>query len=544
LGKESVGEDVSKHSKELAKGTLFSFAGNAFFKVVSFIYIVVIAKVVAQDDLGLFYLAMGFVSVTAIADDLGLASSLARYIPFFQGKGEGGKIRRLVGLSYLLVVLVALLLMAGLWLSSDFIGQSYQNPLLAPAIRTLTVYLVLTNIFRVNTNILQGCRDIASLQLAQNLQNLFKLVITLALVPFLGSSFEAIAYGVILSFVAVIPFAFYRSRQALAKLGTGGPPLGTAQLVSEILPFGLMMNLYQSLGAAIAGANAMMLGYFTDPASSAISVAVFTVVTTLSYALMAFQSSINSIFLPIMSNLHGKGNTQQMLAVTETAQRWALLLSLPPGICLILLSPDIISAVYGESFLSGSLTMSIFSIGLVLGAFTAMLPAALSSMRLVRIQLYILALAGALNIMLGIVLIPAYGMEGAACAGAVYSISSSLMYYYFARKHLEFRVPQVTLRLGAAGLMAILVILLLRPLVPVSVPFPLSGIYLADQAIGLAFAVLKIAAVGAVFMALTMLLKCFKEEDVGIVRKVMRKAFMPDWAVTLFSGLLMFGVAR
>lgn len=543
MGSAAAVEDVSRNSKELAEGTIFSFAGNALFKLVSFIYIVVIAKVVAQDDLGLFYLAMGFISLTAIADDLGLASSLARYVPFFEGKGQGGKIRRLVHLSYVLVIAMALLLMAVLWLSSDFIGQAYQDPHLADAIKTLSVLPLLGNLFRVSNNLLQGRRDMASMQLYQNLQNLFKLAITLVLIQYLDSSFQAVAYGVILSYLAVLPFTFLQVSRSLSGLGGGGSGLQLSQVATEILPFGLTMNLLQSLGVFVAGANLILLGYFTDPLASAATVAVYSVVTMLSYALMVFPSSIASIFLPMMSHLHGKGDRQQMFAVAETAQRWALLISLPVGICLAILSSDIISAVYGESFLSGSNAMSIVSIGLLIGAFTAMLPAALSAMRLVGVQLLILVLTGVVNIILALALIPSFGMAGAAGAAAVSSISSSLLYYYVARKYLDFWRPKVAYRLAAAALISIVVIILLKPLVPVVLPFGPSGIFIADQLLALAYLVAKMSVVVAVFLALTVLLRCFKNEDVGIIGKVMRKARIPEPAISLSMKALSLGIS-
>ena len=136
-------DDISQYSKEVAKGSIWSLAGNVSFYLISFFYVILIARSVSQDDLGLFFLAMSVVSLGAMLDNMGLGGALTRYDPFYEGKNEKSKIKSLLKMSYIVVTITALILLAIIWVSADFIGDIYQNERLPEVIRLLSVYLPL-----------------------------------------------------------------------------------------------------------------------------------------------------------------------------------------------------------------------------------------------------------------------------------------------------------------------------------------------------------------------------------------------------------------
>jgi len=248
--------------------------------------------------------------------------------------------------------------------------------------------------------------------------------------------------------------------------------------------------------------------------------------------------------MPLISHLFGQGNRAQMAAVTETAQRWSLFLTLPPAICLIALSPDIIRAIYGESFLAGSLPLSIIACTAITGAFASMLVSALSAMRRVKEQLAITVACGSLGFVLSVFLIPAYGMAGAACSTLITSTISSMAYFIVARRYMDFRVPRETFNLQLAGLLALALIFLLNTLVPPFPPAPAGQHFLAAQAYALAYALAKVGAAFAIFLAAAVGMRCFRGEDLGVVKKVLARARIPPFVLEISSRILAAGISR
>ncbi|NYZ77134.1 oligosaccharide flippase family protein, partial [Candidatus Micrarchaeota archaeon] len=162
-----MAENISEHTQEVAKGSIWGLAGNITFNIISFFYVILVARTVAQDDLGLFYLSLSIVTIMGIFSTLGLDVSLSRYIPYFEGRNEKGKIKSLLKSSYKIASVVALILVAILWLASDGVGAFFQNPRLPEVVRMLSVLVLLNAVFRINTEYLRGRADIKTMQINQ-----------------------------------------------------------------------------------------------------------------------------------------------------------------------------------------------------------------------------------------------------------------------------------------------------------------------------------------------------------------------------------------
>src|SRR4030095_10377133 len=174
-----------------------------------------------------------------------------------------------------------------------------------------------------------------SMQALSNLQNILKLLLTAVLLQMNGPTMDSISGGILLSYAITVPFSFALVLLRVRSENHTEEHFSNIELLREVIPYGLMYSIIQSLGAVFSAANTMLLGYLTPPEQATSAIAVFTVATTLPYALLPFPSAVATIFMPVMSRLYGKGQLDDMRSAGQTAQRWMLLLSLPVPICLI-----------------------------------------------------------------------------------------------------------------------------------------------------------------------------------------------------------------
>ena len=181
-------EGIEAHSAEMAKGTFWGLLGNVFIKAFSFIYIIYIARAVSQDDVGLFYLSLSIIGLVGAWRNFGLPAALARYVPYYEGRNEGGKARRLLEYTYIVNALSGIGLAALLYAGAGWIGEIYQNPALPGALRLLSSFMLLENLFSIGTGFLQSVADIKSMQAMNAAQNLLKLVFTVVFFQFFGPS--------------------------------------------------------------------------------------------------------------------------------------------------------------------------------------------------------------------------------------------------------------------------------------------------------------------------------------------------------------------
>lgn len=542
------GEEVSQHSKEVAKGSFWSLSGNVLFNLISFFYVVLVARAVSQDDVGLFYLSFSVVSLIAVFDDLGLGSALVRYVPFFEGRNEKGKIRELLQGGYAAVTVSALALTALLWWQADFLGEVYHSPRLPECVRVLSAFLLLSNLLKLNTLYLQSRADIRSQQAVGNVQNLLKLLLSALFIWLWGPTFLSLAAGLIGSQLAAVALSFIPVSRRTADLPpAGGGHFPLSMFVREIIPFGLMLSVVQSMNVLLLSVDKVLLGHFLEASKVASTLAIYSLATALAMVILSLSGSVGAIFLPVMSRLFGRNDVEHMRAVTATAQRWCLFITMPLAIVLIAFPADIVNMLYGSAYAAGAPVLALFSFALLVKSISAMPLLALAAMRLVRLEMKVLLAALSFDVALNLLLIPAFGMMGAAFSLLLTSLLLVAAYHYYASRLFGYVPPPEIYKMVCAGMLALLVVAFLRPQVTPVLPWLLQLVpagegTLLQKALYLAFLGALTALSGAVFVYASLFLKCFRKEDVSLVKKVMHKAMMPQCAIELAGSLMSRGV--
>jgi len=540
---------ISEHAKEVAKGSIYSLAGNISFNLISFLYVILIARAVSQDDLGLFYLSLSIITIIGIFSTLGLDVSLARYIPYFEGRNERGKIKSLLKFGYKTATAVALILIIVLWLASDDIGAFFHNAHLPEAVRMLSALVLLNAVFRINTEYLRGRADIKTMQVNLNLQNFLKLALTFAFFYLYGANAVTLAAGYLASVFLAMLFSFWNVSRRMGDLPAETDEIPAGRFWADIIPFGLMLGAIGFMGNLLISADTSLLGYFIEPSEATSIIAIFNVSVLLATLTAIFPNSIGSIFLPVTSRLYGSKNLDEMRAVTETAQRWLLFITAPVAGVLIFFSREMLSMFYGAAYAGGAFIMSVYVLGILVKCVSTMFSIILTAMREVRLQLWIIGGLGFLHIVLSALLIPIYGMNGIGIAFLAESVCVAVVFSHYSKKLLGYKFSKEFYKLLFAIAVLLLLVILLKPmasyaetLLPEYADYGIE-LYLS-KLVYLAYLGVLTGLLFAIFMSLVLLLKCFRQEDIEIMKKVMRKARVPRLLSSGLERIMSYGIAK
>lgn len=529
---------MSDHSGEVAKGSFWNLLGNVAFKLVSFFYVVLVARAASQDDLGLFYLSLGIVSFVSVFSDFGISGALVRFVPYFDGRGEKGKIKDLLRVSYAALLAAGIALSAALWLSADFIGGVYASASLPEAIRMLSVFVLINNILRLHQYFMQGLSDMKYFQLMANSQNALKLVLTAILFYFYGASVVTISAGFLLSHLIVTVLSAPKVLAAASSI-KGRERLGREELLYSIAPLGLMIAVLQNFSNLLAISDRLILGYLAGPAAALEEVAVYSVLTTLATVLFVFPSSVGGIFLPVFSRLAGQGEKERMKELIDSAVRWTALIAIPAGLVLMMFPQEMLSLLYGPGYARGAAALSVFSAGLIISAVSHIMWLALAGMRMVKVEMLIAGVGGALNIILAFALVPGYGMAGSAAASAISLLVSFLLLLYYCGRLLGYRPGQAAVRLFIPAALTFAALLLLRPAIASFIPgsaesFGAKAVYLLLLGLGAALSY-------AIFGLVAAASGCFTAEDSLLAKKALMRAGLGEKNASVLSGMLARG---
>jgi O-antigen/teichoic acid export membrane protein len=542
-------DELPQYSKEVAKGSLWSFIGNILSKLVSFFYVILLARSASQDDVGLFYLSYSIIGLVMVFSDLGLPGSLQRYVPYFEGRKEPGKISSLFKATYALVTLSSLVFMGLVWWQADSFAASYHNPGLADALRFIVPFVLIGSAFRINTIYLQGRADIRAMQYIINLQNFLKLVLTLALFYFFGASLFTISLAFTLSHLLAIIASVFPLRRVSGSVPPSAAPISRHEMLREIIPFGFMLSILSSFTVIIASSDRILLGYLSPAQDANTTVAIYAIATTLASLLTTLPLSIELIFLPLISRMVGMEDMDSVRKTTQTAMRWTILVTIPVAIVMMLFSSDMLGVLYGDSYRPGALAMAIVTLAFLVRTYASMMSLTLAALRRVELELRVYLAVAVLNIALNALLIPAYGMDGSALATLASFALMLVLFYHYSRRIFGFSFHSGIFKITAAGAIAFILVLAasgpLSSLVS-SLPQPGSGEFqaYASKLVYLAYLGILTGLALGIFGLSSLALRCISREDVVLMRRAMLKAKVPMRFVDLAQKVASLGVDK
>ncbi len=539
----------SSHSKQIAKGAFWTLAGAGSIKFISFIYVIILARFAPPSIVGTFYLALGILGIFEIFADLGLRSSLSRYVPFFIGKDEKIKLAMLIKIIYTAVIIVSCCVTIFVFFASDLVAGYFGDNTadLAIALKLLAPYLIVSMLLSTNTTLLSALKDIRRANLFYVFQNFIKLLATVLLFFFLGVTIFSITVGFLISFIfAAIISIFYAIPHIKKFLGySDNSKISFVPFFVEIFSFGLMLTLVSSLSVLISNIDRIMIGYFIGGEA----VAVYTIAATFATIVMIIPSSFTAMFFPLVTELLGKEKKPEARSICNTSVRWSVFAGIPLAIVLIIFSSSLLRMFYGDAYAIGGNVLTLFALGLLIRSFTFVHSFVLAGLRLVKLELKIGILTLFVNLVLNWFLIPLWGIEGAGVASAISLIFASLCLIYYTKKVIGFAFPVDSLKAFFAGALALVIILFLKPYIgEIITMLPDVGEGVLSEFIFKFFRLLIFGALfaiaGAIYTIVLFLLRAFNSEDVEILESAMRRAKIPNNFIELISKIFNYGVGK
>ena len=195
-----------------------------------------------------------------------------------------------------------------------------------------------------------------------------------------------------------------------------------AALAREFWAFSAPRGVAAAFQITIIWLDLLLLSHLRDASEVGIYGAVSRAVTIGTFALQAIRLAI----APQISRLLARGDRAQAQTVYQTATWWLIVVSWPLFLTLAVFGPALLG-IFGPGFDQGATALAILSAAMLVNLGTGNVTVVLLMGGKSSWNLLNTAVALILNVGLNLVLIPRFGMEGAAIAWAVSIIVDNLM---------------------------------------------------------------------------------------------------------------------
>jgi O-antigen/teichoic acid export membrane protein len=422
---------VNRSLKKIAKGGGLIFAGTLFGMALQMMNRVLIVRSLSRADYGIFSLGLVLFSMAGTLSQSGFSLSVPRFLGYYRGKGDEPHIKGVIRASFELGLILAGVLTLILISGAQYIGTFYQMEGLTSVLRIFAMGIPLINFMHIITNIFRGFDNAKpTLYFNTMVAGILRFLLLLTVVVTAPSLLYIVAAYVAALAVTALSAASYYTRNSPVLPGGDSSSMRKELLFFSIPLFGTVF-----LGQFMKWTDVLMLGYFT----SADLVGLYNGALPLCVLIPIFLNSAGFIFVPVLSVLYSQGQLSEMKKTYSIITKWTFSASLPLFLVIFIFSGTVLTFLFGTDYYEASTALRILSVGYMFHVSLGPIGQNLVIFGRPRLIMVNNTAGLIINVLLNIVLIPRYGINGAAVATAVTYVSLNclalIQVYRISRMH-------------------------------------------------------------------------------------------------------------
>ena len=407
----------SSDSTSIVSGSGLILLGTIFELGIAFIAKIFIARFLGTYAYGLVSIGIIILSISTTFVLLGLHHGLARYLPRLTSPESR---KGILISAFSITVLTSLIFGSILFFFSEQIAIFiFSNESLSPILKIFAIALPFTAFIRMVVGGLQGIKRASTTVFIKNIILPVSRFTLLIVVLIFGVSAIRVAWAYTLAYAVTALVGIY----AIYKYTELFYRVEPAYHFNDLIKFSSPLAISTMMALLFVDADTILLAYF----HTASEVGIYAVIFPLSALLIVFLNSFNFLSMPILSELHSQNKLLRMREMYSIVSKWIFIPTFPIFLALFFFPEVLIRFFFGNAYISGSVGLSILSIGFLFNAITGLNETTLLALGKTKYLLFNSTVAGILNIILNILLIPEYSFVGAAIATTVSYVCINLL---------------------------------------------------------------------------------------------------------------------
>jgi len=375
---------------------------------IGFLLRIVLARWLGAADLGLYTMIITIQAIAVLVASVGIPAAVIKYVAEYKDRGD--KLFQTTSIAFISSIIFGLVVGILIYTLSGILAGLFHMPELARLLKILAFTFPFASILETLLGLFNGLRQMKTYAYIMVLQSFLMALFIVAFVWF-GFGVQGAVWGIVLSVLGGCIFGLYRSRKFL-HLTLHGLLQGAKRLVS----FGSQVFVANAFGLILAYTDILLIGYFL----AAEDVGYYSVAVSVSTFFLLVPQAIQRITYPATSEYWSQNDHQALSRMIDKSMKYSACILLPLGLGVGFFAQDLVVGIFGQEFRDAAWPLCVLLIARVITGSTSV-PVGLSFSGVGRpdIPLKISGIAAAANVGLNVLLIPPWGILGAAIATTV-----------------------------------------------------------------------------------------------------------------------------
>jgi O-antigen/teichoic acid export membrane protein len=400
----------------VARGGVLALGGTAAAAVLGFLLTVVVTRGLSASAAGEFFTVTALFLIVQTAVAFGVAAGVVRFVPRFLVLDRASDIPVLLRVAGVPVAIGGVVAGVALWVAAPALDRLFSDGTGATldSFRLLALFVLPGVLEIVAVESTRAFRSISAYVLLQQIL----LPLSRPVLVWLAIAAEAPLAVVVLAWalplIVALAIATVVVRRALSRLDLTAPPTPWRSVAREYWSFTFLRGISSVIDIALTWLQVLMIAAMLSPAEAAVYAAASRFITAGTLALSAMRLAA----APEISAALAQDDRARASELYRVTTQWVILSSWPLYLVLGLFGPVVLS-LFGPGYDSGAQSLAVLCgamlVALAAGNVGSVLLMGGRSSWVLAVKVLVLVV----NVVGNLVLIPRYGILGAAISWAL-----------------------------------------------------------------------------------------------------------------------------
>ena len=425
----------NEHFGEILSGSFLSFVSKILTVLLGFISNFIIVKYYGSEILGKLSVLISVVTLGSVFGVFGLDVSILRFIPQLLKKSIGS-IYYTLKRSFYMLLLSGFVVSIVVFIFSEQIAVSgFKKSDLSSLISYVSFFIVFNVLGKFSASCIRAFKDIKQFVILQSLPSILNIIFLVLSTFLFFHEYNPILVQFTSQFLVILITIFYLVKYVLKYRGYSDL---NGLSFKSILSISFPMFLTVVIQIIVLQTDVLMLGRI----DSFQNVGIYSIVMKLSLLSAFIISSINTMTAPKIAELFYNDNHEDLYLMIKKSTKLIFFGTFPITLILIF-AGQLLLGIFGEEFEAGYIALIMLTIGQLISAMSGSVGYFLNMTGHQKILNRILFLGGIINVILNIILIPKFGISGAAFASMVSMILWNIIASFYIRSKFGFYISYV-----------------------------------------------------------------------------------------------------
>lgn len=382
-------------------GTAYILSAQSVFFVSAYAIHIILARYLGPAEYGLFGVVLYASTIVNTFVASGMPMAVSRYVSAQPEKAEA-VFRRGLQLQLCLAVPISL----AFFLAAPLLARLLRDNMLEPLFRTIAPLTLFYGVFMLTTHYYNGRRQYGQQSLWLTLSYVLRAVCAVGL-AILGFRVFGAVTGLVIA-LAISSSLIFLTRER----GKKAEQFPASTMIQFAIPL-----FFSSIGQAFLIDIDLM--FVKNLIPEAASVGYYTSAKAMAHVVPFAFFALSAALYPAVSHAYSSGDMSGLQTYIRKSNRLLLLIVLPVLVIFSLNSRSILNLVYGSEYLAAAPALRWLMLGFCMLAFFIIHKTIITGCGFPRISSIITLMLVPICIVLQIILIPVYGLVGAAVASAL-----------------------------------------------------------------------------------------------------------------------------